>query len=86
MHSGPVRELLGFAGAVALAVCAAPLMIQTVVDGHANGVNGGFLALWLIGEVIMLAYVLLEHLPLPLILNYAANVLMVGVVGWYKWS
>lgn len=68
-----------------LAVCAAPLTIQTIVDGNANGVNGWFVALWLMGEAIMLVYVLLEKLPLPLILNYAANVVMVGTIGWYKW-
>lgn len=76
---------LGFVGAVVLAVCAAPLTIQTVIDGHADGVNGWFLALWLIGELVMLVYVLLERLTLPLILNYAANVAMVGIVSVYKW-
>ncbi len=78
------RTVIGYVGAVSLALCALPLLLATVRDGHANGVDPVFLALWLGGEVAMLWHVLLVGATLPVKLNYIANSLMVSVVGWYR--
>lgn len=82
----PLTTISGYLGALLLAACALPLLFQTVRDGHARGVNGWFLFLWLTGECSMMTHVVLIHGSAPLILNYAANVAMVGVVGWYRWA
>jgi len=61
-------------------------MIRTIRDGHADGVNSMFLWLWLSGEVLMTLHVGIVGGSLPVLCNYIANVLMVGLVGWYKCS
>lgn len=75
---------LGYLGALSLGLCAAPLVWRTVRDGHARGVDPWFLGLWLLGEAVMLAHVSLVGSSWPVFVNYAANVGMVGLIGWYK--
>ncbi len=78
-------QVAGWLGGALLACCALPLVVSTVRDGHAHGVDPVFLALWFSGEAAMLVHVLFVEASLPLKLNYIANVIMVGIVGWYRW-
>jgi hypothetical protein len=80
-----VRVLVGWLGAFALAVCSFPLLVRTVADGHARGVSLAFLLLWWVGEVLMLEHV--RRSParsVPLMVNYATNVAIVGVILFYR--
>ena len=79
-----LAQAAGYVGAWALAMCAFPLMMETIIRGHADGINTYFLFLWLMGEICMLYHVVATGASMPLILNYAANALMVSVVGVYK--
>lgn len=75
---------LGYIGTLLLALCSLPLLIRTIKDGHCRGIDGVFLACWWLGEEAMLGYVSAVTPTYPLVLNYLANVLMVGVIGAYK--
>lgn len=75
---------LGWLGAVALSLCGVPAAWKAFRDGHAHGMSGAFLALWWLGEAAMLGHVLLEHKGAALAANYAANVLIVGVIVFFK--
>jgi hypothetical protein len=80
-----VKEALGWAGMLMLGLCALPLLLATLRDGHANGIDPFFLALWLGGEVTMLCHVLLSGTTKPILANYIANTFMVSVIGMYRW-
>lgn len=67
-------ELIGWIGALLLAICALPLTIQALVQKKAE-VQSVFLGLWFGGEVLMLIHCLAVG-DLPLIVNYAANILL----------
>lgn len=83
---GPVMlETIGWIGATALAVSALPQAVQSVRQGHSHGVSRGLLWLWLVGEVCCLVYVSGTSRSAPLELNYAANMLLVGIVAWYSY-
>lgn len=82
-----IFEILGWVGALMLAVCAVPQAWLSIKQGHARGVSNGLLALWLFGEAFTLAYILkLPELNWPLICNYAANIVFVSVIIWYKFN
>lgn len=77
-------ERVGWLGTVLLAACGVPLLVKTVVDGHARGVSLWFLVMWLAGEALTFVYVLRAARRRQLIANYSANLLIVGVVLTYR--
>ena len=80
-----MTTLLGTIGALLFVLCAIPLVRSTIRDGHARGVDATFLAFWFLGEVVMLAHVLmLSTVSVPLVLNYGLSILLTGTVCWYR--
>jgi uncharacterized protein with PQ loop repeat len=76
-------EILGWLGSICLALCGVPQAIMSYKDRHSHGISWGFLILWAFGELFALAYVY-DKLDLPLLLNYAVNILIVGVILYFK--
>lgn len=76
-------EILGWLGSICLAICGLPQAWQSYKDKHSEGISWGFILLWTFGELFALAYVY-DKLDLPLILNYATNILILGVILYYK--
>ena len=76
-------SIVGWLGSTALALCAFPAAYQAWRDGHANGINGLFLTLWFLGEVLTLVYVA-PTLQYPLIANYGLNVVLLLIITRYK--
>jgi uncharacterized protein with PQ loop repeat len=76
-------SLLGWLGSVCLAICGVPQAIQSFKDKHSHGISWGFLLLWTFGEIFALAYVY-DKLDLPLLVNYGSNILIVGIMLYYK--
>ena len=77
-------ETIGWIGAVLLAFCGLPQAYETWYRGNANGVNILFLLAWFLGEALTLAYVLPTVTSPPLIFNYTANLIFVGIILKYK--
>lgn len=75
--------VLGWLGSICLALCGVPQAIMSYKDRHSHGISWGFLVLWAFGELFALAYVY-DKLDLPLLLNYAVNILIVGVILYFK--
>ncbi len=75
--------ILGWLGSICLALCGVPQAIMSYKDRHSHGISWGFLVLWAFGELFALAYVY-DKLDLPLLLNYAVNILIVGVILYFK--
>lgn len=78
-----VFEILGWLGSICLAICGIPQAWQSYKDKNSDGISWGFILLWAFGEVFALAYVY-DKLDLPLVLNYATNILILGVILYYK--
>ena len=71
-------------GAACLSLCGVPAAARAIEEGHAHGMSGAFLTLWLIGEIAMLCYVARNRKGAALVSNYLANVLVVGVIVFIK--
>lgn len=76
-------EIIGWLGSICLAVCAIPQAWMSYKEKHSEGISWAFLLLWAFGELFALAYVY-DKLDLPLLVNYATNILVLGVILYYK--
>lgn len=76
-------DFIGWFGSILLAICGVPLALQSIKDGHSHGINWYFLLIWLLGEILVLIYVL-PKFDWPLIFNYAGNIVLISIVCWYK--
>lgn len=76
-------EIMGWLGSICLAICGIPQAWQSFKDKHSHGISWGFVLLWSFGELFALAYVY-DKLDLPLLLNYATNILILAVILYYK--
>lgn len=66
------------------ALCGLPQAIQSLKQGHSNGLSWTFLMMWLFGEVLTLIYVYPKSNILPLLANYTLNLLFLIVIVWYR--
>jgi uncharacterized protein with PQ loop repeat len=78
-----IFEILGWLGSICLAICGIPQAWQSFKDKHSHGISWGFVLLWAFGEIFALAYVY-DKLDLPLLLNYATNILILAVILYFK--
>lgn len=78
-----IAEILGWLGSICLAICGIPQAYQSYKDKHSEGISWGFVLLWAFGEIFALAYVY-DKLDLPLLVNYATNILILAVILYYK--
>lgn len=76
-------DTLGWVGSLLLAFCGLPQAIKSIKEKHSDGISPVFLFMWGAGEVLTFGYVY-DKLDLPLMANYAANIVFVGVIAWYK--
>jgi hypothetical protein len=76
-------NVIGWIGSGCFAICAVPQAYTAVRQGHSNGISWLFLALWLTGEVLTIAYVLPKW-DFPLLVNYFGNLACLLVILHYK--
>lgn len=77
-------ETIGIIGAVMLALCGLPQAITSVKQGHSDGISTSFITFWLVGEVLLMLYVSVTNPDVILIANYAFNIVLVGIIAYYK--
>ena len=75
---------LGLVGAILLALCGLPQAIHSMMKGNSDGVSSLFIAMWLSGEVLVLAYVAITNPDLILMSNYVFNIVLVAIIAYYK--
>ena len=76
-------EIIGWLGSICLAICGLPQAWMSYRDKNSHGISWGFVLLWAFGEAFALTYVY-DKLDLPLVVNYMTNILIVGVILYYK--
>lgn len=77
-------SIIGYLAMVCLMTATIPQAIKSYKDGHSNGIAGGYLILLLSGFTLMATYLLLTKPIVPVLVNYASNIVMMLVVGYYK--
>jgi uncharacterized protein with PQ loop repeat len=77
-------SLIGIIGSAMLAICGIPQAIQSIKTKSSAGVNSLFLWLWGLGEIFLIIYVANTTNDLILLINYLFNVLIIGVITYYK--
>jgi uncharacterized protein with PQ loop repeat len=77
-------ELIGTIGAIMLALCGLPQAIASIKQGHSDGISTSFIALWLVGEILLIIYVGATNPDFILMANYAFNIVPVGIIAFYK--
>lgn len=68
-----IVELVGWLGAVFLAICSFPQTLKNIKEGSARNLSPYFIWLWLLGELLTLVYVLVGSFSWPLFFNYGLN-------------
>lgn len=81
--SGEINEAMGWAGSVLLAFCGLPQAVDSFKTGRSSGVTWGLLGMWGAGEILTFLYVL-PTMELPLLFNYASNMVFISVILYYK--
>ena len=76
-------ENIGWIGSIMLAICGLPQAIESFKTKSSAGLTWGFLFLWFTGEILTFIYVL-PKMDLPLLLNYSANIIFLGIIIYYK--
>jgi uncharacterized protein with PQ loop repeat len=79
-----IITLTGLLGALLLAVCGLPQAIQSFKTKTSSGVNGAFLFMWGVGEILLTVYVLGTTKDPILLMNYIFNIILIGVIAYYK--
>lgn len=77
-------ELAGIIGSIMLAICGLPQAVQSVKNKSSGGVNSLFLWLWGVGEILMIIYVSKTIKDPILLVNYLLNLIIVGIIAYYK--
>lgn len=78
-----IMQLVGWIGNLMFAFSAVPQAYKCYRQGHAQGLSGGLLYMWLIGEISALSYGIYEQIPAPLIVNYVFNLLCLLIIMRY---
>lgn len=78
-------DVIGWLGSALFAVCGLPQAIQCAREGHARGLNWFFLLAWFGGECLTIIYVY-PKMDLPLLANYAVNMVFLIIMLRYKIS
>jgi uncharacterized protein with PQ loop repeat len=75
-------ELIAYIGGILLGVCGVPEVLRTIRDRRCH-LGWPFLLMWFFGEAFMLVYSI-DLKNSPLIMNYLFNVIIVGIMLYYK--
>ena len=79
-------QLLGYTASTILAVRLFPQTYRCFKKKNAKGFSKNMLYLWLLGEILMIIYILLSvGVNVPLLMYYAVTVILLCVILRYKW-
>lgn len=79
-------ECLGWIGAFLLSVCGIPQLYKTYKTGTTRGLSLTMLLCWLIGEVCLGTYVVIEAFEWPLLFNFIINSVIVAATVILYWK
>lgn len=77
-----IMNTIGLIGSLLLTFCGVPELFRTLKNRRCD-VGWGFILMWFFGEVFCLFYGL-DLNEIPLLINYTFNLLIVGVMLYFK--
>lgn len=77
-------HIIGYLAMFCLITASIPQAIKSIKEGHSKGMAGGYIILLLFGFTLMSVYLLLTKPIIPVLINYASNILMMLIIGYYK--
>lgn len=75
-------EWFGYISAACFALSGLPQAVKSFREKKTEGISVMFIALWTIGEIFGLIYVI-DLGEYPLILNYSVNLVFCLIILWY---
>jgi uncharacterized protein with PQ loop repeat len=83
--------LIGWIGAILLALCGLPQAFKTFRTKSCNDLSWLFLGAWLLGEILVLVYIIWDNYETydfqwPLWLNYILNIIITSYLLLAKWT
>lgn len=82
---GDFFQIIGWVGAILLALCSLPQAIMVFRNKNADGLSSSFLGLWFSGTVLTGSYIVAtDPTNLPLLANYGINFCFLCVITFYK--
>jgi len=84
-----ILNLFGFLGALFFSICAIPQVVQVWKTQDTKSISLSFIILWILGEVFMWLYVILQNVETsiiqwPLHINYFMNGLLLIYLAYKK--
>ena len=76
-------EYIGWIGSILLAFCGLPQAIESYRTKNSDGLTWSFLLMWGVGEIMTIIYIIPKW-HWPLIFNYTANIIFIGIILYYK--
>jgi uncharacterized protein with PQ loop repeat len=76
--------VLGYIAMIFLMLAGIPQAYKIYKQGHAKGVSTYYLVMVLLGFITMICYVFITNKSIPLIVNYAINIISFSIMAWYK--
>lgn len=79
-------EIIGWIGTFFFSVCGLPQAIKSWRERSADGISWAFLFMWMAGEILTTIYTAFQpQLLVPLLVNYAFNIVLIGIIMYWKW-
>lgn len=80
-------QLIGWISSIMFALAGAPQAYHSYKEGNSEGMSKLFLTMWTLGEILMMAYVILMYgYDIPLLVNNIFNLVFLLVIWRYALS
>ncbi len=79
-----IVEIVGFSASAMLMMSTVPQTLKVIRQRHAHGMSALYLSMSELGMLMMLTYVLCSSRSMPLVINYAFNGTMFGLMLAYR--
>jgi uncharacterized protein with PQ loop repeat len=76
-------ESVGYIGGLLLALSGLPQALKSLREGRTGDISTALLWMWVVGEGFMFVYTAVKAPTVPLLLNFGANFVLVGLITWY---
>jgi uncharacterized protein with PQ loop repeat len=80
-------QLIGWISSILFALAGAPQAYQSYKRGNSEGMSKLFLIMWTLGEILMMAYIILMYgYDIPLLVNGIFNLIFLAIIWRYTLS
>jgi len=78
-----MNKYIGIIGSILLSLCGFPAMLDVIEKDSASGYSVAFIALWGLGELFSMIYVIKKDKDPVQLFNYIFNLTFISVIVYY---